>query len=200
MRYTLCTWYSAHREAPVTPQARNHPLADNPETSNALTPTRRNRRAFLFPRKFVPACDIIRLCWRTVSRRQNAALSPLCDFARARTRTDVYIYMYYVKYGVKWCRKITERLTGWRICNSWRSSRLAKGNGLSYIGNVLNINILCFNKFLYNYVFNFVILLKRVILYFEKLLLKCLFWNNLKLFWNKSNQNVYINPLESFYI
>lgn len=156
------------------PQARNHPLADNPETSNALTPARCNRRAFLFPRKFVPACDIIRLCWRTVSRRQNAALSPPCDFARARTRTGIYIYIcvYYVKYGVKRCRKITERLTGWRICNSWRSSR-ARERKRFVVGNVLNINTLCFSYTVY--VHNFVILLKLAILCFEKSLLKCLF-------------------------
>lgn len=102
--YILCTWYSAHREAPWR---RRRAIIRSLTTPKPLTRShpRRNRRAFLFPRKFVPARDIIRLCWRTAPRRRNAAFLLILPFG------CIDVYMYYAKYGVKWRWKITERLT-----------------------------------------------------------------------------------------
>lgn len=82
MYVVLCASQSA-----VTPQARNHPLADNTETSGTLAPSY-NRRAFLFTRKFaVAATDIIRLCWYTAPAK--------CRPAQFRG------YIRIAKYGVK---------------------------------------------------------------------------------------------------
>lgn len=93
------------------PQARNHPLADNPEPLTLSHP--HNRLALLFPRKFVAtaaAADIIR---PVMTHRAGKMPSPARACARFRvyTHTAVMYYGRSAKYGVKRRRKITGRLT-----------------------------------------------------------------------------------------